>query len=299
MQPINDPTNWQRRLAGEKVETHSETPDYGFYRVRTRDKTSWRTVAYWWDERTGELRCQLAGIDIDQNRACELWPFASENPISEELFLSVTGGEPWPDQNAVVAGHNRAPVDNDLAAIRDRIEDLAREAERMIAAGAAPSQALCDQASDVANTLGELEKKADQQRAGEKEPHLRASREVDAKWKPLIERATDIKRRIKLIVVTPFLRKQDEENKQKLAAEIAKGTPVEALPQTRTTAGSSKRSTALRTQKQAEITDYRALHAHLADHPEVKDAVQRIANASARAGVTLPGMKIVETKVAA
>ena len=295
----NDPTNWQRRLSGETVETHSDTPDYGFYRVRSRDKTTWRPVAYWWDEATGELRCHLAGQELEQNRACELWPFASTNPITHEIYLSVIEGGQWPDVNEAVAGHNRAPVEDSPEAIDERIADLGREAEKIIAAGAAQTQAAADQASDVANTLGELEAMAVKLHKAAKEPHLEAGRAVDRTWFPLRDKAADIKTRLKRLVVTPFLRKQDEERQKTLSAEIAKGTPVEALPQTRTTAGSTKRSTGLRTQRSAEIADYAALLAHLAEHPEIKETVQRIANASAKVGVALPGMKIVENKVAA
>jgi hypothetical protein len=58
------------------------------------------------------------------------------------LFTAVRAGEPWPDLNDAVIGHNSAPVEDTDTAIRDRIEDLAREAERMLKAGAAPTRHL-------------------------------------------------------------------------------------------------------------------------------------------------------------
>lgn len=290
---------WRGALAGkiDKAGLHDGEPQTGYYRRWSDREQTWEPIAFWYKD--GALRCRLNGAEIAEPSARDLWSYACKNPISYEAYQAVGRGESWADVNEAVAGHNRAPVDSSLAAIEDRINDLAREAERMIAAGEAASADLCDQASDVANTLGELEKKADQARAAEKAPHLAESRKIDGKWKPLIERAADIKRRLKLVVVTPFLRKKDEERQRTLAAEIAKGTPADALPTVRTTAGSSKRSTALRPQKSAEVTDYQVLLAHLSEHPEIKEAVQRIANASARAGVALPGMKIIETKVAA
>jgi hypothetical protein len=269
----------------------------GFYRLKARNGGIDQPIAYWFDK--GQLRCRIGAKEIDEQTARERFMWAQERPITHELYSAVIEGALWPDVNEVVAGHNRAPADNSMDALADRLDDLAREAERMIKDGAASSEALCDQASDVANTLGEIEKRADAARTTEKQPHIDAGRAIDGKWRPLIERAADIKRRLKLIVVTPFLKAKEEERQKTLAAEIAKGTPADALPTVRTTAGSSKRSTALRTQKTAEITDYPALLSHLGEHPDIKDAVQRIANASARAGVVLPGMKITETKVAA
>ena len=57
--------------------------------------------------------------------------------------------------------------------------EQAREARKLIAAGPAASEAICDQASDLANTFGELELKSEAFRAREKKPILDAGREID------------------------------------------------------------------------------------------------------------------------
>lgn len=56
-----------------------------------------------------------------------------------------------------------------------------------------------------------LKAKADTLRAEEKAPHLEAGRQLDAKWKPLMERAGSLKRKLKLIVFIPFLEVKDRE----------------------------------------------------------------------------------------
>lgn len=287
---------WRKLLAGEKTTLVNDEPAAGFYRVRKGD--TWLPVAYWYKD-DGALRCRVGHIEIDDATARERWSFACKHPITHEVYTAVINGAPWPDQNEAVIGHNRAPVDDSIEAITERIADLAREAEKMIAAGAATDQAHADQASDLANSFGELEKKSDKLREDEKAPHLAASREVDGKWRPVIAKAADLKARLKRAVLTPFLQKQDAERYRVQAAAIAKGTAPDSVPEVRTTAGSSKRTTALRQSKRAEITDYAALYAHLKDHPQVKEAVEHIANASARAGIELPGMKIITEKVAA
>lgn len=200
----NDATNWKRRLTGEVVPVIDGEADYGFYRVRTRDKTSWRAVAYWYGQ-DGVVRCRLDGRDLTTQQAHELWTYASKNPITHEVYTAVTGGAPWPDLNAEVTRSNLAPADDSLEGLRDAIDDLAREAERLIKAGAAKTEDEANQAADVANKLGTLRNRADKAREEEKRPHLQAGRDVDDKWRPIVTGA-DIYARLKEIVVTPFLK---------------------------------------------------------------------------------------------
>jgi hypothetical protein len=65
---------------------------------------------------------------------------------------------------------------------------------------------VCDQASDLANLLGLLEKKADDLRAAEKAPVLQQTRDIDGKWKPVIARAKSAKVDLKRVVIEPWLK---------------------------------------------------------------------------------------------
>ena len=139
--------------------------------------------------------------------------------------------------------HNQAPPDDTPEAITQRLDDLAREAERLIAAGAASDQATADQASDLGNTFGELEAKTEALRIAEKQPHIEAGRAVDGKWVPLRDRAEDLKKRIKAVVVTPWLTKRKDETTKAAADAIATGAAIDTVATPKVTAGSSKRST--------------------------------------------------------
>lgn len=290
---------WQNALAGNRAPIHDGDPMPGFYRVRRKGHEIDSPVAFWYDTKDGSLRAHMDGSDFDLQRALEIWPYASKKPVTKDAYGERVRSGKWPGDSAAVVGHNQAPVSDDITAINDRIEDLSREAEKLITIGGAVDQAVCDQASDLANTFSELEKKADKLREDEKAPHLEAGRAVDGKWRATINRAADLKARLKRFVVTPFLQKQDDERRKVQSAAIAKGVAPDAVPEVRTTAGSSKRATALRTQVSGEVTDWDAFLTPLHGHPAIREAAQNIANASAKAGIELAGMKITKTKVAA
>src|SRR6185437_3234327 len=113
--------------------------------------------------------------------------------------------EPWPDVNAeVLRISNQAPDDNSFGAIQERIDDLVREAERLMKKGAAKTQEDADQAANVATKLAELYAKANNARDVEKRPHLDKCNEIQAKWRPLLT-AAEIHKRLKQIVCAPWL----------------------------------------------------------------------------------------------
>lgn len=312
---VNEWTWWLNALAGNKGPIHDGDPQTGYYRVKRKGKDIDSPVAFWKDTKTGEQRCHMDGTDYDPQRALEIWIKASERPISQEEYGERIRTGRWENSNEVLIGHNNAPADDSPDAIKERIEDLIREAKRMIEAGGATDKNVADQASDIANALGELETKSDKLRVAEKEPHLEAGRAVDRKWTPLRDLAGEFKTRLKAVVVTPFLRAQAaevEERRRKAEAaareaaqKIAEETGVDPasvqvhVPDIRNTAGSSKRSTGLRTVTSATVTDWVALLTHLKDHEKVREAAQKIADASAKAGIALPGTEITKDQRAA
>lgn len=297
-----DPNNWSwwlNALKGEVAPIHDGDPQPGFYRVRRKGRDVESACAFWFDSGTGDLRCHMDGQNFDLQRALEIWPYASKKPVTKEAYGERIRDGKWPGDNAAVVGHNAAPVGDDAASIADRIEDLSREAAKLIAAGAAKTEAESDQASDLANTFGELEGKTKDLHKAEKDPHLEAGRVVDRKWFPLRDRAAELKTNLKRVVVTPFLTKKNDEIKKAQTAAVASGVAPDALPQVRTTAGSSKRATGLRTYYRAEITDKAQLLESLKDHPDVVACIQKIADAAASKKLALPGCKVIEEQRAA
>ena len=161
---------WQRRLAGEVVPIHDGFPQTGYYRLTSKSGDS-KPIAYWFTNE-GALRCRIGHENVSDQIANERWPWASKKPIPYEVYLSVMAGNPWPDQHESVirdrANSEAAPADDSFDALDDRIKDLARDAEALVKAGGAQTQDEADQATDLANRLAELHKKADGARAAER-----------------------------------------------------------------------------------------------------------------------------------
>ncbi|ANW00664.1 hypothetical protein [Bradyrhizobium icense] len=301
---------WRRRMAGEVVPIHDGEPQAGFYRLKTRDG-EWQPVAYWFGKE-GDLRCRIGGKDVNEQIANERWLWASKAPITHEVYKAVIAGEPWPDQHEAVirdrANSTGAADENSFDGLKDRIEDLARDAQKLIEAGPAEDQSAADRASDLANRLSELQKTADAARAAEKKPHDEAAAAVQAKWKPLLGTA-DIYRRIKEAVITPFLvgeekkRRLAEAEARRKAEEAAKaGQPIPEPAQQRAApkAGSGgRRSVALRTIKVVTITDRKAVLDFFAENPQITEVLQKLAEKVAAAGGTVPGVSITEEQRAA
>ena len=299
---------WRRRLAGEVVPIHDGEPQAGFYRARDR-AGAWHPVAYWYGK-DGVIRCRVGGSDISEQAANERWPHTSKNPITHEVYKDVIAGKPWPFQNEAVLRDNGAPADDvsTFDGLKDRIEDLARDAQKLIEAGGAKNQDEVDRASDLANRLAELQKQADAARAGEKKPHDEAAAAVQAKWKPLLGTA-DIYRRIKEAVITPFLRAEmvkqraAEDEARKAAEEAAKAgrsIPEPTAQRAAPKAGAGgRRSVALRSVKVVTITDRAALLAFFADNTLVTELLHTLATKATNAGVTVPGVTVTEDQRAA
>lgn len=296
---------WKRALAGEQGLPLSENPESGFYR-RKANKT-FQAIAVWRDD-ASKLWMRFDGrpsVAIEPGmREYDAWPFFSASPISHDLYLAVTEqGKPWPDLNeAVTALNNNPPDDESFEALRDAIDDLAREAKKLADAGAAKHQSTADQAGDLANKLGELEKKADARRRVEKKPHEDAGKEVDATWNPIRDAAAAAKTLLKNAVIAPFLRVKDDADRKAREEAASKGAPLPEVPRgvSTTKAGTRGRAVALKSVKKAKINDFAAALKHFAAHPKVADLIQDLANAHVRTmGAPPPGCEIIEEKVAA
>ena len=311
----NDLTWWKNALAGNPGPIHDGEPARGWYRVRTRDKTSWRAVAYWYSDEG--LHCVINGEAIDEQRAKELWPYASKNPITHAVYTAVVEGhQPWPDEHAGVKavedmergiGDNAGPDGDTFGTLKESIETLVRDAAKLVEAGAAKDQAEVDQAANLANKLGELQKKADAARKDEKKPHDEAAAAVQAKWNPVISLA-DIYKQVKAKVIQPFL--LAEENKRReaeaaareaaaKAAQTGAAAPVAPPPAAAPKAAGARRSVALRTVKVVQIEDRDAVLAFFKDNQQITDLLQTMAQRAVGAGVTVPGVKVVEEQRAA
>lgn len=219
---------WRRRLAGETPAVHDGDAHAGFYRLRGRNGEGDEPIAYWFTA-DDVLRCSIGHKLVDESIARDRWMWAQKLPISHELYNAVLAGANWPDQHEAVTRANNAPADDSFEGLRDAIEDLAREAAKLIEKGAAKTQDESDRAADLANRLGSLYGKADKAREIEKDPHWEKCKQVDEKWRPLKSTA-EIYKKIKIAVITPFLKVQAEakEKAEREAREAAEASRREA-----------------------------------------------------------------------
>jgi hypothetical protein len=187
---------------------------------------------------------------------------------------------------------------------------------------------------------GKLAKEIDKQRDEEKRPHLEAGRMIDAAYKPLVSECDDTVKAMKRELAAwmdarerearriaeekaralreaeeAAARAQEPEEDPFLAATAeaampdvkaahaeAKTAEAEVLAASRvSSAAGGFKAAGLKTVRKAKVTDYSALVAHYATHPDMQALAERLVNADIRhakgAPVSFPGVEIIEERV--
>ncbi|MGE0231739.1 MAG: hypothetical protein AB7O39_03390 [Flavobacteriaceae bacterium] len=299
---------WKRTLAGETLPIHDGDVQCGFYKRRKFKNGPFVGVAIWLND-DGKPICTDGGALVEHPD--RIWTYCAARPITEEAYRAAEANGDFIIPDGVhVPGHNSAGMTEDER-IKAEIADLQ---ERAAALSVPTNKTEADAASNIRDKLNSLSKEADKIRAEEKKPHDDAARAVQQKWKPLVDSAKAAADDIRDKKLTPYLRA--EEKKQREAAEeaarkaaeeaAAKGAGAERLPTAPApepapvrAGGVYGKAASLRTIKRAEITDFDALYAALKDNPDMRECVEQCAQKLARAGIALPGMKIIEERKAA
>lgn len=317
---------WRAALeSGSKVEYEKGFPRAGYYRIRDRNddrSIRWDAVAIWYDD--DGLNCWRTGprpAPTDADAIEELFVSCNSSPISYELYTLIAGGGAWPEEVAAI----ETPA-ADLPPHEAATAELTAQREAMAAwikeIGAVKTQEQCDKAANYADTFAKLEKRAAETHKSEKAPWLEGGRQVDSAWKPVIERAAELKAYAKKSS-EPFLiaekarlaaeAKRAAEEAAKVAREaeaarleaeragapppVVEAAPIAPPPVATAKAGTSGRAISVRSYTVHKITDVRALLGYFADMNEtprdLMDTLQLLVNRMRAAGVTLPG---VETK---
>lgn len=307
---------WQARLAGENPNplTDRTKLPLGFWRLRSGDP-----LAVWLDHEG--VRHTLRGFS---GAARGMAPRHAEamaesgsfgEAVPEDLYRAAFEAGEWPDDPPSVApiGHNlpESEYDRLRIEIEGEVETTAPFLDKPI-----ETQADADKCSTWARRVGLLAKQADEAREEEKAPHLKASREVDDKWRPIVTGAKDLTTRLKKHV-EPYLlrlkreadeaaRKAREEAEQlRKAAEMAtvnedertdlivKAQDIEraAAEPKRAIAGRPNMRVSLRTVWTAVIVDYDKAYAVMKTHPDMREFVQALADRACRAKVPVDGVE--------
>jgi hypothetical protein len=287
---------WFQKLAGSKVEMNPSNPHAGFYRMPSKAfygaRKTFLPIAYWPGE-DGQLHCRIGDEDVSPERGQGIWERVGNHPVTEDAYREVAEkGGLWPDEHELVPmGDNLPPEDDSWEGLRDTIDNLAREAAIRLEGPAIVDQAEADKVANLADRLSELFKRADQARKEEKKPFDEGAIEVQKKWAPLLLRAETYKN-LKYKLLTPWLKLLEKKAQEAKTTAAAAGEPV--AQESRARVGTRGKAMTLRSQKRAEITDYTTTLAFFAESPDVKATVQDLANRAVRAGISVPGVNVIE-----
>lgn len=322
---------WQDALKG-KFGQITTTPEQGYYRCRFKGG-QWEPVAIWFDEDRREWLAYRNGSEV---HADEVWISACRHPITIEAYDKAMAGGGFDDEpeKAPGIGHNRDEVDP-LDALRIEYLGEKEMAEEFLKAPVR-SKADADKAAIWSKRLADIAKRATDLHKVEKQPALDESRRIDEKWRELKDDPKALSTRLKRHIDDWLREEdRKERERQRLAQEeadrlrreaeaaehaarhadvledddtiAARQAEVDRLADQaaaaqreaearNAAAGRTGAKVSLRTFISAEITDFDALLAALKGREEIKELVQSLANRAAKAGVSLPGMKIVEER---
>lgn len=316
---------WRDALAGKQQDIDVNSPQCGFYKKRDGKDGKWLPVMIRFDNE-GILRCRVG--DDSAADPHEVWTWVAGNPVSKEDAKAAfeTGsflGE--------VAGIGDNSADLSLA---DQIKEFAGQALAWFRKVGIKDKKSSDMAANYRAELLRLAKAADGDREAEKRPLLEASRAVDAKFKPLIDEANAAANEIR-DGLTKWMREEEarleserrakweaekaaaEKARQEIEAQRAKhmrDDPIAALtspepelpdlppppePVKVQAGGQRGRKTGFREVVSYVVTDYAAALAHVKDHQTIREAVEKVCAAQAKAGATVPGVERQVSKVAA
>lgn len=311
--------NWRDALAGNATALHADIPNPGYYKVRAGKDGPWLPVAIW--RKDGNIVCRVAG---EMKDPLAVWTWAAKNPVSKEAAKHAFEHGTWPG-DVPMPGHNSGTL-----SLPEEIDDAVAQVSAWLSSTKVTDKVAADTASNWRARLLDLSKRADKQRETEKRPHDDAAKAVQAKWKPVIDRATDTANKLR-DALTAYMRAEDE--RQRREAEAARKAAEEAARKQREEAeaarreaaaknappppepedvplpfveppkvqvgGQTGRKTGLREITRYEVEDYDAALAAVKDHPDVRAAVEKVAAARCKTGVAVPGVRTIKEKVAA
>ena len=320
---------WNSALRGEKPETTPGTPHSGFYRDGNK-----RAVAIWNDGGTWFCTVTAGYCPRHLDEIDELFGFVCRKPISRAVYMAHAEGLGWPEDvpaagRVVEKTDNKPPEeltpDKALAADITALETQCRAWLHGLPEGKPSNKTEADLAANYAAEFLALENKAIAAHKAEKEPHLKAGRECDAKWfAPVRDVAAGIKTKIKAIAVA-WARAEDarvaeearvaNEARRKAAEEAhreqvkawdkgllgnvdlpPKPVVAEVVPD-KTKIGTG-RAISARPVTTYVVEDWRAVANFFASVPEpaqdLKDVLQKLTNAAMKSGLAVPSVKIVK-----
>ena len=315
----DDFQNWRDALAGNDVALHADVPHPGYYKMRKGKDGPWQPVAIW--RKDGELVCRVAGEMVDP---MDVWTWCAKHPVAKDAARTAFATGAWPGD----IGHNSGDL-----SLADEIAEARTQAMGWLAKTPIADKVSADMAANYRTRLLDLSKKADAERDAKVRPHLDAQKAINAEYKPLVDgakadadtlrgalskylAAEEAKARAEAERkareenarrMAEYQRQQEEARKaaaEKHATELPMPleppAPVFVAPEpVKVQAGGQRgKKASLRTVMRYEVEDYAAALEWAKDHPDVRQAVEKVACATARLGNKVPGVRGYEEKVA-
>lgn len=302
----NDPYAWYRSAIVSPPTAITEVPRCGFFRRRAHKGGPWLPAAIWMDK--GKMICRVGG-DAQRDPEKE-WTWLAKNPMPQTDVLEAFKTGQWPSEILLepTVGHNNPPTDLSMMA-RDEIEratDWARKNPTI------DSKVNCDIAANLAAMLVKRANEVDEHRTKEKEPHLQAGRDIDAKWRPIVDDCKAAARALKDIAgrwmaaeevrLTKIERERQAAEREKADAERAKAAalnqPAPAAPivvpvKPKVQAGGARGSKmGLKTVKFAVVVDHPKALEFFANHNEIIAKVQELAGRAIKLDQEVPGVEV-------
>lgn len=299
-------------LAGNFGPIHENEPHCGFYRRKASKKgepIAWQEVAIWRED-DGGLVCTVGNKPVDP---IEVWTWVCRHPVSWEDYQGFQRDGKWPDEIkervATVTDGSQTPQGEALgpasASPTSSEENVSHETHDPIVSAIAAAteeiglaltlrdKAWADRLAVHREVLTRLWKTNEAARKAEKKPFDDGAKAVQAKYEPVLSRLK-IAGEAVARELTSWLKEEDK----KRAEEVRKTNDPERraeLEAKRVRAGgTTARTVSLRTTTKANIVDYAMALQACALHPLVKEAVQKVADQTAKSGMPLAGTEIIE-----
>lgn len=192
-------------LKGVVGPRYATEPAEGEYRCRREDKSVY--AVYFWYDRTAEgapLRCHIDGKNVSEEKALRTWEYCgAKNCITPENYWNYIDHGQWLDNDAFAAAAANGPeIDPATDPIGSADAEIATASTTIENYKIIDSDEQASRAQTARSSLTTMAGKFDKQREAEKAPHLRAAKEVDARWMPRINLAKDCANEIRTALQT-------------------------------------------------------------------------------------------------
>lgn len=292
---------WLGALAGNPPELTRGRAESGFYRNRNRDGV-YEPIAIW---RDAKGLCVKIGEKPfrprDEEEFCErTFAWCAKHPVTQEAYDFRMANGRWPDDAPPPAVDKSNLPEDPFEALKVEIEAELQELQDALKNRITDAEA----ATRFGNwkiRFEEAWKRGEAMRKAEKKPHDDAAKAVQTKFLPVLDLADKgkqlITRALNEFTAAERKRQQEEQSKAAEALKTAGLNPEQHLapvPEKTSVATVGRKLTEVTTWS-AEIEDYAKALEALKDHPDVRAAVESIANAAARskARLPIPGVKYV------